>query len=366
MERLRLLATRAALIATTATMVFGNSLGIAQAADISSKSVILSNNQVSATGVTYAVAFTNPAGTSTAKCIMIDFDASANLTGTNANVYVDFSNESGGTQVLKGTITYTSGSGGSVKVPTNNAMAINAGSLITVLIGSVTNGSTATSDATITINTYSNVDCATGALDLIAGTPLTFTLVNDRVTQNVGVARALSWKIDGNTTHEYRVDPANNTSDTQANTVGITTNADSYSVYVNNTTALTRTTGIGSTASTGTLTDSLTGTGATPATMGGATATSAGTTGFGYNIASVTGSTKSAFTSDYYAAFTLATQDTNTAVLTKSSPTGVASGTTAVTAGNHAVVTYKAAVNYSVPQGYYTTVTVYTVTPTYN
>jgi hypothetical protein len=305
---------------------------------ITTMSAIGGNNSTNATGVRQTVSFVTVTSTVDG-CVKLDFDTGATLTGSSGDVFVDWSNSSGGTQVTTGTITYNTGAGATVLVPFTGTLAVPK--IVTVIVGSITNGSTAGTQA-IVVGVYANSTCTGTAQD--EGT-VNYTLVRDSISQNVKVGRALTYTLSGNTTHQYVVDPASNTTDTNANTVSVLTNADSYEVRIYNTQALT--------AGANTLSDTFGGTRGTPAALSGG----ASSTGFGYNLSSVVGSSTSGYSN--YAAFTNSAPSTGEhAVLSKSTPTG--------NTANSAIVTYKVGVDYTVRPGDYTTTTKYVVAPSYN
>jgi hypothetical protein len=278
--------------------------------------------------------------TSTASgCIKLTFDSGANLTGTTSDIFADYSNASGGNQVSTGTTVYTTGASGNVKIPFTGTL--DASRIVTIIVGSVTNGSTAGSKAII-IDVYTSSDCTGTAQD--EGT-VNYTLVQDNVTQNVKIAKALTFTLTGSTTHQYVVDPANNKTDTNANTLSVLTNADSYEVRVYNTQALTN--------GSYTIADTFGGTRGEPLAINGG----GSSTGFGYNISSVTGSATSAY-SDYSVFTTSAPGSGSHVILSKSAPTG--------NTANSAIVTYKVGVDYNTHPGDYTATTKYIVSPSYN
>ena len=346
MERFKQGLARLALVATTLSMVMTGFVGTAHAAAITTNSDILSNNQVSQTAVTHNISYVTVTAATT-KCIKYTFDTGANLTGTNANVSVDFSNVSGGNQVTAGTIVYTTGASGNVKVPFNGTL--DAGRIITATIGSITNSSTAGSSYTVLIDLYSDTTCTTGVTDTNSSS-LTYSLVNDRVTQNVTVMQALQWTLSGNTTHQYMVDPVNNPTDSQSNSMTVRTNADAYSVYIHGT-AMTHTSG-GDTSTV--LSTNFAGTDGTPAVINWNGST--GNRGWGYNIGSVSGSTKSAYSAGEFAAFQTSGTSNNT-VMTLATPVG--------NTANSATITYKVGADWNTEAGSYSSITDYVVTPTY-
>ena len=331
--------SRIALTTSTVALVVSGFAGTASAAAITNKSVELASNVVGYAGNTAVVTFQSKTAI-TDKCLEVVFPTTGfTLTGDNTSVAVDYSNDSLPTSsdnITSGTIVYNATGDGKIKVPFTGTLETSR--TITVVANQMTNSDTAGS-YDVVVNTYGTADCTGDVTD--TGT-VASALVSDSVTQNVAVAKALEFNMQGNADNYYMVDPATNQLDTNSNILSVRTNADSYTVFISST-PLKRADDVVF------LKDGWTGSKATPAAFGDTGV------GFGYQISANSGSDVVAFVGGNYAAFPEA--NTTDTVMHKTGPTG---GT-----ANTATIIYGAKTGWSTKSGNYSAVTTYNVVPSY-
>jgi len=285
----------------------------------------VSNNQVSATGVTYAYSFkTTTAGT----IKTITFAVSGAGLGGAPTITRAYGIGAGTVARAGQTITYT----------VTSAVAIPAGIPIYIELGGLTNGSPAGSYTTV-ITTQTAVPTT-----IDNGTTPAVTLAANNTAVTVNLAKSLTFTVD-TTAFELDMDPSLGALADQSATVGLSvlTNANSgYTLAVaDNATGL-QSSGTGNPvipkASTGK---------ATSVAWPGAPA-------WGYTVTGTGATIDAAFSGSKYAGYTSAGETIATR-----------SGTTGATADTISIAN-RVAINYASTAGVYSDTVTYTVTPNYN
>lgn len=323
------------------------------AASLTSGSVGISSSVPSAASTTYTITFSGVTLSNT-KCIQAVFSTAA--TGGSMPTGMVTSGVT-----LSGTSTYmptpaswaaASAVAGTVKVTYTTGETPAGASARTLVLGGITNGSTAETGYFVQFSTYGNIDCATSPLDTGVSTFIYATgqavsmTVDPALTFDVAL-QAGSTSINGVTTTVASTDgtiPFGTVTASANSIVGhsltVTTNAGSgYSVYTRYTQAPTN----GSHPI-----DDWTGTNATPTTF-----SAAGTEAFGYTTSStsLTG-TAARFSGSKFAKFTTTNEE-------------VAHSTAAVTSDNTKIA-YQVGISGTTPAGTYNNSTViFTATPAY-
>lgn len=296
----------------------------ANAAALTSLSWTVSNNQVSATGVTYSYSF-KTATAGTIKTITFAVSG-AGLAGT-PTITRNYGIGAGTVARAGQTITYT----------VTSAVAVAAGIPIYIEFGALTNSSTAGSYTT-TVTTQTSL---LATIDTAATPAITLAANNTAVT--VTIAKSLTFTVD-TAAFELDLDPSLPALADQTATVGLTvqTNANSgYTLTVSD-----NSTGLQS-ATTGNpvIADVSTGK-ATSVTWPGAP-------NWGYTVTGTGATIDAAFTGTKYAGYV----STGEQIASRTSSTG---GTP-----NTITITNRAAIDYSVPAVVFTDTITYTATPNY-
>ena len=296
----------------------------ANAAALTSLSWTVSNNQVSATGVTYSYSF-KTATSGTIKTITFAVSGSG-LAGT-PTIARAYGIGAGTVSRTGQTITYT----------VTTAVAVAANIPIYIEFGALTNSSTATSYTT-TITTQTSVPAT---IDTAASPSVILAANNTAVT--VTVAKSLTFTVD-TTAFELDLDPSLPALADQTDAVVLTvqTNANSgYTLTVADNAA-----GLQS-ASTGTpvIADVSSGK-ATSVTWPGAPK-------FGYTVTATGATADSAFTGTKYAGYV----GTGEQIASHASATGGSADTI--------TITNRVAIDYTVPAVVFTDTITYTATPNY-
>jgi hypothetical protein len=296
----------------------------AGAAALTNVSWSVSNNQVSATNVTYAYSF-KTATTGTIKTITFVVSG-AGLAGTPA-IAKNYGIGAGTVGRSGQTITYT----------VTSAVSVSTGIPIYIEFSGLTNTSTAASYTTA-ITTQTS---APATIDTATSPAVTFAASNTAVT--VTVSKSLTFTID-TTAFELDLDPSLPALADQSQTVGLTvqTNANSgYTLSVADNAA-----GLQS-ASTGTPTIADVSAGKA------ASVTWPGAAKFGYTVTGTGATIDSAFTGSKYSGYVAAGEQ-------------IASRTNSTGATPDAInIANRAAIDYSVAAVVYTDTITYTVTPNY-
>ena len=320
--RRRIAAIFSAVTLTGALLVI--SAAPASAAALTSLTWSVSNNQVSATNVTYSYAFkTTTAGTIKTITFLV---SGAGLAGT-PTITRNYGIGAGTVARSGQTITYT----------VTSAVAVAAGIPIYIEFGALTNSAIAISYTT-TITTQTSVPAT---IDTAATPAVTLAANNTAVT--VTIAKSLTFTVD-TTAFELDLDPSLPALADQTTNVGLTvqTNANSgYTVTVADNSA-----GLQS-ASTGTpvIADASTGK--------AASVTWPGAPKFGYTVTGTGATIDAAFTGSKYAGYTSAGET----IASRTGPTGGSTDT--ITIAN------RVAIDYTVPSVVYTDTITYTATPNY-
>jgi len=296
----------------------------ANAAALTSLSWTVSNNQVSATAVTYSYSF-KTATAGTIKTITFAVSGSG-LAGT-PTITRNFGIGAGTVSRTGQTITYT----------VTTAVAVAAGIPIYIEFGALTNSSTAgTYTTTITTQT------STPATIDTAATP-SVTLAANNTAVTVTIAKSLTFTVD-TTAFELDLDPSLPALADQTATVGITVQTNANSGYT--LTVADNTVGLQS-ASTGN---------PVIADVSSGKATSVAWPGapkFGYTVTGTGATIDSAFTGTKYAGYV----GTGEQIASRSSSTGGTADTISIV--------NRAAIDYTVAALVYTDTVTYTATPNY-
>lgn len=321
-KRLALLAVGAVVAGSCVLALF---VANARAAALTNMSWTVSNNQVSATGVSYSYSFKTATAGTIAKITFAVSGAGLGGTPTITRAY----GIGAGTVARSGqTITYT------VTTPA----AVSAGIPIYIEFGGLTNSSTVGSYTTA-ITTQTSVPAT-----IDSGTSPAVTLAANNTAVTVNLDKSLTFTVD-TTAFELDMDPSLGALADQSATVGLTvqTNANSgYTLSVADSSTGLQSSGTGNPVipkvSTGK---------ATSVTWPGAPA-------WGYTVTGTGATIDSAFSGSKYAGYTSAGE-------TIASRTGNTGGT-----ADTISIANRVAINYSSASGVYSDTVTYTVTPNYN
>jgi len=296
----------------------------ASAASLTNVSWSVSNNQVSATGVTYAYSFT-AATTGIVKTITMVVSG-AGLAGTPA-IARNFGVGAGSVGISGQTITYT----------VTSAVSVTAGIPIYLEFSGLTNSSAA-AGYTTTITTKT---AAPATID--TATSPTVTLAANNTAATVTVAKSLTFTINS-TAFELDLDPSLPALADQTSTVGLTVQTNANSGYT--LTVADNATGLQS-AATGNPTIAKVSTGkATSLAWPGAPK-------YGYTVTGTGATIDSAFSGTKYAGYVSAGEQVASRA-----------GSTGGTADTISIAT-RVAIDYSVQAAVYADTITYTVTPNY-
>ena len=321
-KRLTRLALGAAVIGTTLLVLTALPAG---AATLTNMSWTVSNNQVSATSVSYSYSFkTTTAGT----IKTITFAVSGAGLGGTPTITRAYGIGAGTVGRSGQTITYT----------VTTAAAIAANIPIYIEFGGLTNSSTAGSYTTV-VTTRTAVPAT-----IDTGTTPAVTLAANNTAVSVNLAKSLTFTVD-TTAFELDMDPSLGALADQSATVGLTvqTNANSgYTLSVADTAA-----GLQS-SSTGNPVIAKVSTGkATSVTWPGAPA-------WGYTVTGTGATIDGAFSGSKYAGYTAGGET----IATRTGTTGASADTISIA--------NRVAINYASASGVYSDTVTYTVTPNYN
>jgi hypothetical protein len=296
----------------------------AGAAALTNVSWSVSNNQVSATNVTYAFSFT-AATTGTIKTITMAVSG-AGLAGAPA-IARNFGVGAGSVAIAGQTITYT----------VTAAVAVSAGIPIYLEFSGLTNSGTAGSYTTV----ITTKTAAPATIDTATSPAVTLAASNTAVT--VSVAKSLTFTIN-NTAFELDLDPSLPALADQTSNVGLTVQTNAHSGYT--LTVADNATGLQS-AATGNPTIARVSTGkATSLAWPGAP-------NYGYTVTGTGATIDGAFNGTKYAGYVGAGEQ----IASRANATGGTADT--VTIAN------RVAIDYTAPAVVYTDTITYTVTPNY-
>ena len=296
----------------------------AGAAALTNVSWSVSNNQVSATNVTYGFSFT-AATTNTIKTITMVVSG-AGLAGAPA-IARNFGVGAGTVAIAGQTITYT----------VTAAVAVSAGIPIYLEFSGLTNSGTAGSYTTV----ITTKTAAAATIDTATSPAVTLAASNTAVT--VTIAKSLTFTIN-NTAFELDLDPSLPALADQTSNVGLTVQTNAHSGYT--LTVADNATGLQSAAS-GNPTIAKVSTGkATSLVWPGAP-------NYGYTVTGTGATIDGAFTGTKYAGYVGAGEQ----IASRANATGGTADT--VTIAN------RVAIDYSAPAVVYTDTITYTVTPNY-
>jgi hypothetical protein len=311
--------------ALIATCLLALTASPASAAALTNMSWAVSNNQVSATNVTYTYSFT----TATAGTIKsITFVVSGAGLGGVPTIARNYGIGAGTVARAGQTITYT----------VTAAVAIPAGIPIYLSFNGLTNSSTAGSYTTaITTQT-----AAPATID--TGTPAAVTLAASNTAVTVTLAQSLTFAVN-NTAFELDMDPSLGALADQTATVGLTVQTNANSGY---------TLAVADSASG--LQSSSTGNPTIPKVSAGKASSVAwpGAPNWGYTVTGTGATIDSAFTGSKYAGYVSGGET----IASRAGPTGGSADT--ITISN------RVAINYAVASGIYSDTVTYTVTPNYS
>ncbi len=296
----------------------------AGAAALTNVSWTVSNNQVSATSVTYGYSFKTATTTSISSVTFVV--SGAGLAGT-PTIARNYGIPAGTVGITGQTITYT------VSTP----ISITAGIPIYIEFAGLTNSSTAASYTTVvtTKNGASSIDTATSPA---------VTLASSNTAVTVTVAKSLTFTLN-NTAFELDMDPTLSALADQTSSIGMTiqTNAHSgYTLNVNDSAA-----GLQSPA-TGTPTIAKVSSGK------GTSLAWPGTPAFGYTVTGTGATIDGAFSASKYAGFVSGAGEQ---IASRSGATGGSADTITIAA--------RVAIDFTVATGVYSDTLTYTATPNY-
>lgn len=321
-KRLTRLALGAAVIGATVLVLTALPAG---AATLTNMSWTVSNNQVSATGVSYSYSFrTTTAGT----IKTITFAVSGSGLGGTPTITRAYGIGAGTVGRSGQTITYT----------VTTAAAIAANIPIYIELGGLTNSST-TGSYTTTITTQTSVPAT-----IDTGTTPAVTLAANNTAVTVNLAKSLTFTVN-TTAFELDMDPSLAALADQSATVGlmVQTNANSgYTLSVSDSASGLQSSGTGNPVIAKVSTGK-----ATSVTWPGAPA-------WGYTVTGTGATIDSAFSGSKYAGYTSGGET----IATHGSSTGASPDTISIA--------NRVAVDYSSPSGVYSDTVTYTVTPNYN
>jgi hypothetical protein len=297
----------------------------AGAATPTNMSWTVSNNQVSATGVSYSYSFkTATAGTIKS----ITFAVSGAGLGGTPTITRAYGIGAGSVALAGQTITYT----------VTSAVAVAAGIPIYIEIGGLTNTATGGSyTTTVTTRTATPTTIDTGTTPAV-------TLAANNTAVTVNLAKSLTFTVD-TTAFELDMDPSLGALADQSATVGLTvqTNANSgYTLSVAD-----NATGLQSSGTSNPVIGKVSTGKATSVTWPGAPA-------WGYTVTGTGATIDGAFSGTKYAGYTSAGE-------TIASRTGTTGGT-----ADSISIANRVAINYTSASGVYSDTVTYTVTPNYN
>ena len=321
-KRLTSLALAAAVVGSCVLALF---VANARAAALTNMSWSVSNNQVSATNVSYSYSFKTATAGTIGKITFVVSGANLGGTPTITQAY----GIGAGTVARVGqTITYT------VTTP----VAVAAGIPIYIELGALTNGSPAGSYTTA-ITTQTSLSAT-----IDSGTPAAVTLAANNTAVTVNLAKSLTFTVD-TTAFELDMDPSLGALADQSATVGLTvqTNANSgYTLAVND-----NATGLQSSGTGNPVIPKVSTGKATSVAWPGAPA-------WGYTVTGTGATVDSAFSGSKYAGYTSGGET----IATRSGSTGGSADTISIA--------NRVAINYTSASGVYSDTVTYTVTPNYN
>ena len=317
--------TRLALAAVAVVFCVLALTALPAGAALTNLSWSVSNNQVSATNVTYAYSFkTGTAGT----IKTITFAVSGSGLGGSPTITRAYGIGAGTVAISGQTITYT----------VTSAVAVPAGIPIYIEFGGLTNSSTAGSYTT-TITTKTS---APATIDTAATPAVTLAANNTAVTVNL--AKSLTFTVD-TTAFELDMDPSLGALADQSATVGLTVQTNANSGYT-----------LSVADSANGLQSSGTGNPVSPKVSTGKATSVAwpGAPAWGYTVTGTGATIDSAFTGSKYAGYTSGGE-------TIASRAGTTGGT-----ADTISIANRVAINYTSASGVYSDTVTYTVTPNYN
>jgi hypothetical protein len=297
----------------------------AGAATLTNMSWSVSNNQVSATGVSYSFSFrTATAGTIKSITFAV---SGAGLAGT-PTITRAYGIGAGSVAIAGQTITYT----------VTSAVSVAAGIPVYIELGGLTNSGTAGSYTT-TITTRTS---APATID--TGTTPAVTLAANNTAVTVNLAKSLTFAVN-TTAFELDMDPSLGALADQSATVGLTvqTNASSgYTLSVADSAAGLQSSGTGNPVI------------AKVSTGKAASVAWPGTPAWGYTVTGTGATIDAAFSGSKYAGYTAGGET----VATRTGTTGGSADTISIA--------NRVAIDYTSPSGVYSDTVTYTVTPNYN
>ena len=297
----------------------------ASAATLTNPSWTVSNNQISATAVTYGYSFTT-ATTGIIKTITFAVSG-AGLAGAPVIVR-NFGIGGGGVARAGQTITYT----------VTAAVSVSAGIPIYLELSGLTNSSTPGAYTTV-ITTQTAVPAT---IDTVSPGP-SITLAASNTAVTVSLAKSLTFTIN-NTAFELEMDPSLPALADQTGTVGLTVQTNAHSGYT--LTVSDAASGLQSAATGNPIINKVSTGKATSLVWPGAP-------NFGYTVTGTGASIDAAFTGSKYAGYVSAGEQ----IASRAGATGGTADT--ITISN------RVAIDYSVPAVVYTDTLTYTVTPNY-
>jgi hypothetical protein len=321
-KRLTRLALGAAVIGASALALTAMP---AAASTLTNMSWTVSNNQVSATNVSYAYSFkTTTAGT----IKTITFAVSGSGLGGTPTITRAYGIGAGTVSRSGQTITYT--------VTTGAAVA--AGIPIYIELGGLTNSST-TGSYTTTITTLTSTPST-----IDSGTTPAVTLAANNTAVTVTLAKSLTFTVD-TTAFELDMDPSLGALADQSATVGLTVQTNANSGYT-----LSVADGANGLQSSGTGNPVI-----AKVSTGKATSVAwPGAPAWGYTVTGTGATIDAAFSGSKYAGYTSAGET----IATRSGTTGGSADTISIA--------NRVAIDYTSPSGVYSDTVTYTVTPNYN
>jgi len=321
-RRLAWLALGAVVVGSCALALF---VANARASTLTNMSWSVSNNQVSATNVSYSYSFkTATAGTIKTITFLV---SGAGLSGT-PTITRAYGIGAGTVSRSGQTITYT----------VTSAVSVAAGIPIYIELGGLTNSST-TGSYTTTITTLTSFPST-----IDSGTTPAVTLAANNTAVTVNLDKSLTFTVD-TTAFELDMDPSLGALADQSATVGLTvqTNANSgYTLAVND-----GATGLQSSGTGNPVIPKVSTGKATSVTWPGAPA-------WGYTVTGTGATIDSAFSGSKYAGYTSGGET----IATRAGSTGGTADTISIA--------NRVAINYTSASGVYSDTVTYTVTPNYN
>jgi hypothetical protein len=352
MKKLSLI-TRAALIVSTIAMSLPINLLVANAATLTTGSILLSDSRPLQASVTYTLKYSGIT-LSPIQCIKMQFSDTSTGTSKPAGMVITNAVLSGTSNYIPTPASWTvanNNTNGTTQITYATGETPGSGTNGTIVLTGITNGSTVATTYFVQFSTYSNVNCSTGLVD---SSTIAYIFTDGQIV-NATIDPTLTFSIAGVTTAQA-VNGATTTVETTSTTVPfgtlssgansiaahdlvVGTNANSgYTVTVKYTGALA--------SSSYSLID-FAGTNVAPTTF-----SAAGTEAFGYTTNDATLGTGAAgrFATDKWAGFT-------------TSPLEVAYNGGPVA---HTIrVGYQVGISAATAAGSYSTTIVYVATPTY-